>query len=261
MPTTAETRRRAVDRYARRYRVVWRRLLDEALARYQRRIEVVLSPQRSVHRVLSASDLERILAAPEEVARLLEDFPRDLIEQALREAARRELSALGRAALMDALDIVRAADLNLGRMVVAVSGYTRERVGAVVSEGIDRGASIADIQASLQRDPGFSPMRALRIARTESARAVAEGAQMAYQQAAMDGVDFELEWSTAGFNERPEHKALDGQRVAPGGLFVVPVSLRGDPSLTGRTAPGPTLFNVPALDINCRCTLLPIVRD
>ena len=134
-----------------------------------------LPAERSVQRMLTAGDLERILAGPEEVARLLEDVGGEVLEAAIREALRRELAALGRAALYDALTVVQAADLQLGRMVVEVSDYTRERVGIVVAEGIEAGASVNDIQKALQNDQGFSPMRALPIGRTQAARAQAAG--------------------------------------------------------------------------------------
>lgn len=261
MADPAAVRRRALDKHTRALAREWRRLLSDQLRRYQRRVADVLPAERSVQRMLTAGDLERILAGPEEVARLLEEFGRDLLEAAIREAMRRELSALGRAALFDALQVTIAADLQLGRMVVEVSDYTRERVGIVVSEGIEAGASVNDIQAALQADQGFSPMRALRIGRTEAARAQTEGQLAAYQQALADGVDFEVEWSSAGFGERPEHRALDGQRVAPGGLFVVPVGVGLDPRYIGATARGPALFAQPGLSINCRCTTVPRVRS
>lgn len=261
MADPAAVRRRALDRHTRALAREWRRLLSDQLRRYQRRVADVLPAERTVQRMLTAGDLERILAGPEEVARLLEEFGRDLLEAAIREAMRRELSALGRAALYDALQVTVAADLQLGRMVVEVSDYTRERVGIVVSEGIEAGASVNDIQAALQADQGFSPMRALRIGRTEAARAQTEGQLAAYQQAVADGVDFEVEWSSAGFGERPEHRALDGQRVAPGGLFVVPIAVGLDPRYIGATARGPALFAQPGLTVNCRCTTVPRVRS
>lgn len=261
MADPAAVRRRALDRHARALAREWRRLLSAQLGRYQRRLADVLPAERSVQRMLTAGDLERILAGPEEVARLLEDFGREVLEAAIREALRRELSALGRAALFDALQVTIAADLQLGRMVVEVSDYTRERVGIVVSEGIEAGASINDIQAALQADQGFSPMRALRIGRTEAVRAQTEGQLAAYQQAVADGVDFEVEWSSAGFGERPEHRALDGQRVAPGGLFVVPIAAGLEPRYIGATARGPGLFDAPGLTVNCRCTTVARLRN
>jgi len=260
MAEGAAVRRRALDRHARALAREWRRLLDEQLRRYQRRIADTLPAERSVQRMLTAGDLERILAGPEEVARLIEEFGREVLEAAIREAMRRELAALGRAALFDALQVLQASELQLGRMVVEVSDFTRERVGVVVSEGIERGASINEIQKALQDDQGFSPMRALRIGRTEAARAQTEGQLAAYRQALADGADFEVEWSSAGFGERPEHRALDGQRVAPGGLFVVPIAAGLDPRYIGATAPGPALFAQPGLSINCRCTLVPRQR-
>jgi len=260
MAEGAAVRRRALDRHARALAREWRRLLADQLARYQRRIADTLPAERSVQRMLTAGDLERILAGPEEVARLIEEFGREVLEAAIREAMRRELAALGRAALFDALQVLQASELQLGRMVVEVSDFTRERVGVVVSEGIERGASINEIQKALQDDQGFSPMRALRIGRTEAARAQTEGQLAAYRQALADGADFEVEWSSAGFGERPEHRALDGQRVAPGGLFVVPIAAGLEPRYIGATAPGPALFAQPGLSINCRCTLVPRQR-
>ena len=50
---------------------------------------------------------------------------------------------------------------------------------------------------------------------------------------------------------RETHQELDGQIVGVNEAFVVPS--------TGQQSTSPSMFGDPAEDVNCRCTVLPIV--
>jgi HK97 family phage portal protein len=141
----------------------------------------------------------------------------------------------------------------IDRVVQDCDPYTAAQVRAVIEVGIERGDTVADMQAALQRCAAYRPARALRVARTETTRAVQVGADMAYRQAQDAGLEVEVEWLSARDGEvREAHYLLDGQRVAVGGSFTDQIS--------GKTAPGPGQFSDPALVVNCRCTTVPRVK-
>ncbi len=243
----------------RRIRAQWRRgrrgMFPEQARRYSERVGAVLGGQRSaaVLRDITREQMDAILMNELEREILLDEFDREIIDDALR-------LAFGATARRLRVDLVwdPTTDITeqiIGDMIVNVQQYTKDRVAAIVRAGTTSGASINEIQRTLIRDPGFSPMRALRIARTESVRTISEATNNAYISATVKGVEFEIEWVNSADDEvRPSHRAkrrggIGGTRVAPGDPFVLP---------TGESALGPGLFGVAAQDINCRCTTRPV---
>lgn len=116
----------------------------------------------------------------------------------------------------------------------------------VVIQGLRSGASVSEIQATLQRHPRFNARRALTIARTETLHAVEAGAQVAYKEAAKAGVKFKIEFlSSRDDVVRETHADADGQRVDVGEDFKLS---------DGDSGPGPGLFQRVENVVNCRCT-------
>ena len=146
----------------------------------------------------------------------------------------------------------------LAVMVTNVNGATKDMVAKVIADGLATGATTADMQRTLQDAAGFSPMRALRIARTESTRSAAAGASYAWQNVSADtGLTIRREWLTARDGEvRDAHRHLDGQTVNLGQPFVIQ-----DGEYAGRKAMNPGDFDAAALVVNCRCTVLPVVTN
>ena len=139
-------------------------------------------------------------------------------------------------------------------MLAQVNGNTQAAVKRIVSEGITEGLSVSDIQAAIQLDQSsdFSPMRALRIARTETTRALNSGTDAALSDAAGQGLLVRKRWVSAeDASVRPTHVMLDGQIIEAGAEFM---TYKGD------KAPSPGAFNVAGEDINCRCGLRPVVE-
>jgi uncharacterized protein with gpF-like domain len=127
-------------------------------------------------------------------------------------------------------------------------------VAKVVRAGLAEGASIGDLQRAIMRDTAFSPARALTVARTETARTVSEGQEMAFDQAADLGVVFLREWVDSQDDavrptHQPEPEGLGGQTRRPGELFTSP---------SGAQGLGPGMFMVASEDINCRCVVRPV---
>jgi HK97 family phage portal protein len=133
-----------------------------------------------------------------------------------------------------------------------INDGTRAAVRDVVQTGLAEGATVNEIQAAIMASTRISsPMRALRIARTESNRSVNAGGVSAWeQQAEAAGVELVLTWSAAP-NARNEHKALNGIERGKDGYW----------RSGNAKAAHPGGFGVAGLDINCRCHYTPrIIR-
>ena len=146
----------------------------------------------------------------------------------------------------------------LAEQVTRVNETTKRQIEAEVIAGITAGESIGDIQERVRSSQAFSAARALTIARTETNRALQAGTDLAYGQAANIGVDFEVEWVRAPLPVEPDrsHRRCHGQRVAPGGMFVIPSGQD-----VGAAAPSPGGFGIARQDINCRCGTRPVFKD
>jgi hypothetical protein len=216
--------------------------------RYNDRIERVLGGTRSVRRNVSDEELRAILMEDLEYEIVSDEFDDEVIEEGVRLAYSVVALRLTEEAIFDpTLDPTYQI---IGDMIQQVQQVTKDRVAKTVRAGLAQGVSIGDLQRALQFDHAFSPARALTIARTETARTVSEGQEMAFNQAANIGVRFEREWvSSRDAAVRPTHQALDGQRKLPGEPFD---------SDSGAAGLGPGLFHVAAEDINCRCVVRPV---
>ncbi len=236
----------------RQIRAQWRRgragIFPGQAARYADRVGEVLGGRRSVRRNISDEELRAILMNDAELAILRDQFEPETIERGVRRAyglaARRLMDSLAFDPTLDPTDQI------IAEMITNVQRSTKDRVARVVRAGLAEGASIGDLQRAIQRDAAFSPARALTVARTETARTVSEGQEIAFDQAADLGVAFLREWvSSRDDAVRPTHAALDGTKEQPGALFT---------SESGAAGLGPGMFMVAAEDINCRCVVRPV---
>lgn len=111
-------------------------------------------------------------------------------------------------------------------------------VGQSIGRWLDNGEPLDALIADLE--PYFGPDRAARIAATEVTRAVAEGSEAAYRES---GVVQEMEWASS-MDERvcPVCSGLTGKRRDFGEPFSVGI-------------------DKPPAHVNCRCWLLPVVKE
>lgn len=142
----------------------------------------------------------------------------------------------------------------LDDLIDHVQGTTGRVVASIVGDGISEGESVTTMAARIRQAAAFSPTRALAIARTETTKVVNQGAIDASRQAIGDGVDVVgHEWLSARDSHvRDTHRALDGDVQPIDGLFTTE---------DGDTAAGPGQFSTAANNVNCRCTLLPVLGD
>lgn len=133
-----------------------------------------------------------------------------------------------------------------------VGGQTAEAVRQIIESGLQDGQSVNEIQERLIGAVAFSPVRALRVARTEATRAVNRGAVLGYEQAQLEhGLTVGKQWLSARDSHvRDAHQDLDGQVVAADGYFT---------ASSGQRARYPGDFSDPSLVVNCRCTTIPVI--
>lgn len=195
---------------------------------------------------------------------LLEKAIRPAVEDAWRRAADAAVADMPSSVAGDFIydhDATNAeVDKQIGDMIgvradgtisdASITATTRKNVRKTVLDALAAGDTIADIQKALIKDQSFSASRALRIARTESAKSVnAAGVNAWEQMTEKADVDLELKW-----------KAQPGARDAHAKLNM---AVRGDDGywrVNGAKAEHPGGFGVASLDINCRCTFLPSVK-
>ena len=236
----------------RQIRAQWRRgragIFPDQVKRYNARIGQVLKGTRSIRRNISDEEMRAILMDELEYQFVLDEFDDEVIEAGVRRAYSLVALRLTDEVLFDPM--LDPSKQIIGDMIQFVQQVTKDRVAQTVRAGLAQGVSIGDIQRALQFDHAFSPARALTIARTETARTVSEGQEMAFNQAANIGVRFEREWVSSRDNAvRKTHELMDGQRREPGLPFD---------SRSGAKGLGPGLFKKAAEDINCRCVVRPV---
>lgn len=127
-----------------------------------------------------------------------------------------------------------------------------ENVTSALLDGAVRGAGYAEVAKQIGELTEANYKQALRIARTEGGRVQSTVKQKAYEDAEAMGIKLEKQWmSTLDEKTRTSHQELDGQRA----------EIKEQFEFEGYKADGPKLFGVPWLDINCRCTTIPVVND
>lgn len=177
-----------------------------------------------------------------------------IVQELIRAAFGRQALAWGFPSL--AYDLTRerrATDEQLGSMIQGVYNTLQRDVRVNILAGLDRGASVSEIAADILSTNSaiFDMARAQRIARTETTRSIEAGNMMAFEALANAGAEFQEEWlSSRDTAVRPDHVLLDGEKIEVGGRFTVPAPSK----YAGATAPHPSAFGIPELDIDCRCT-------
>lgn len=127
-----------------------------------------------------------------------------------------------------------------------------ERVTSALLDGAVRGVGYAKVAKQIGELTEANYKQSLRIARTEGGRVQSSAKQKSYEDAEAMGIKLEKQWmSTLDEKTRTSHQVIDGQRVKINEKFTV----------DGEQADGPRLFGVAGLDINCRCTTIPVVND
>jgi SPP1 gp7 family putative phage head morphogenesis protein len=148
-----------------------------------------------------------------------------------------------------------------GRYFEALSNMeskTKRAIQTSVTQGIIQGKSIPDIAMMVKKDLGEATNNAVRIARTETQRAMNKGALEAVSYAEANGVKMTKQWvATKDDRTRDTHQEMDGQIAdVDGGDGEMYFTLPGG-ALT--SAPGQS--GIAEEDINCRCTFITLIDE
>ncbi len=123
----------------------------------------------------------------------------------------------------------------------------KQTIRTELSRGISQSYSYQQMATLIKRASGNSYANSVRIARTEGHRITNEATYNAQVKAKSKGAKIMKQWdATLDGKTRPEHQFLDGQIVEVDKPFK---------DSEGNEAMYPGGFNIPRLDINCRCTI------
>lgn len=164
---------------------------------------------------------------------------------------------------MASKQVKRYLEKDGARFIAAVNDETSSRIRQTLSEGVDNGESIPKLRARIENVyEEATSYRAERIARTEVLRASNFATEEAYRQS---GVVEAKEWLTA-HDERvcPWCGPKDGEVIDLGSSFAE----KGD-TIVGTNENGKRVrLNIGLMDVkapplhpNCRCTLIPVIKE
>ena len=141
---------------------------------------------------------------------------------------------------------------DVGRMAFQISESTGRYIEKAITRDLALGLSVDEIAINIGKIAAFAPGRAMRIARTESARAVNASTNQAFRQAYAEGIDLKKQWlSSRDDKVREAHRILDAQITDVDGVFRV----------EGEEAESIGDFGAASLDVNCRCTILAVFEN
>jgi len=121
-----------------------------------------------------------------------------------------------------------------------------------ITQGLVLGESYDKMARRIKDTLDGDATKAMRVVRTEGHRNSNQGRLASIEHAQTKGVDVIMEWRAA-FDDRTRdtHAHMDGQRRKVGENFVSP---------SGAEGPAPGMLGRASEDVNCRCTLRPIVN-
>ncbi len=235
---------------------ILKKYLVAAGARAARRLkkEIGKGGPSAVTRQASKETIDAILdelAEAEILKRAVAEPMREMFEAAVQDTFDKMPPEY--AATMAPVRVDRAVNAQIGALVKDWIPYTREAIADVVETGITEGATIAEMQQAIQKSRAYTPARALRIARTETTRAVNAGTVSAYGELSDAGFEVRYRWlSSRDKATRDNHRALENHPpISPGDKFKI----------DGYEAAAPGGFGEAEMDVNCRCTLIPHFED
>ena len=135
-----------------------------------------------------------------------------------------------------------------------INATNEKQIKRVVRSGIEQGLSNAEIGEKIRQSTTFSAARAQRIAQTETTKAINTATNESYKQFEKEeGVKVLKEWiDSRDDNVRETHLELGSQP---------PIPVNDDFNVDGYSGPAPASFGVASMDINCRCTIAPVIIE
>lgn len=142
----------------------------------------------------------------------------------------------------------------IGKMINNILDTTEEQIKKIVSEGIKNGLSNYDIGKAIEEASSFSSSRSQTIAQTETTKAINLATVESYEMfEETEDIKIYKEWiDSKDESVREEHRELGRQS---------PIPVKDEFKINGYTGKAPSSFGVPEMDINCRCTIAPVIKD
>ena len=139
-------------------------------------------------------------------------------------------------------------------MAKQINSTNEKQIKRLVRMGIEKGLSNRQIAENIRQATTFNAKRAQRIAQTETTKAINTATNDAYKQFEdQEGVKVLKEWIDSRDDKvRETHLELGSQP---------PIPVDQDFKVDGYAGPAPASFGVASMDINCRCTIAPIVIE
>jgi SPP1 gp7 family putative phage head morphogenesis protein len=194
-------------------------------------------------KALTDVEIEKLMSWLEEAA-LMNDALKPIYEEAVRRGYEDAASRVGvtdEGSVVQSTLVRQSVETLLGRW----EETTQKFVLDIIQQGVDEGLTVTEIQKSLIESRAYDPVRALRVARTETTRTLNAAASAAYNQAALNGTPLKRKWISARDDHvRDSHRVLDGTIINPGERYF---------SINGGSAEFPGGFGSGSEDINCRC--------
>jgi SPP1 gp7 family putative phage head morphogenesis protein len=132
---------------------------------------------------------------------------------------------------------------------------TLKRIRMHITQGIMSGEGYSKIAKALRNDLGMSKAQSVRVARTETGRALSQAGLDSAMVAKDNGLDMKKRWyATKDTRTRDTHRHLDGTSV----------DIEDNFHSSGCVGPAPKLFVGVASakeNINCRCKLLYYINE
>ncbi|WP_041088489.1 phage minor head protein [Jeotgalibacillus soli] len=143
------------------------------------------------------------------------------------------------------------AELTLSAVLQQHRNEIVRKINIEIAQGFQNGESYSQIAKRIEKTVNFRKNRALVVARTEGGRVRSLIGEKA-EETAKKFVEITGVWMSAlDFSVRDSHKTLDGQKTDKEGYF----------RYLGLKAKGPHQWNVPSMDIQCRCVKLRLVNN
>lgn len=193
---------------------------------------------------------EEIEAYVESVGNLTYEMYTDFAQDGADEAARLTGVKI-QWKLEDHPDIKKYLAKDLAQRSKYINETTAADIQRVLREGIEQGEGLSVLRDRIDALYDAYGSRGEMIARTETARAQSSASLEGYRESADEaGVEMMKEWiAELDDRVRDSHAEADGQVVG----------LDEDFDLGGISTPGPGMSGEPGEDINCRCSVAPVV--
>ena len=143
-------------------------------------------------------------------------------------------------------EFISAAKINGGKRIAGIQHTTRDKIAAVIADGVANGISQSELRKTIQAEMGVSKTRVKLIARQETMTALATGQfdMMRSAGAKTKTWHHRPQKNPRDGSHGPNHVALEGETVPIDGRFSNGLRYPRDPA-----------DNRPEELINCRCYL------